>query len=110
MTTQSINTIISHVLAGVTDDGSNYNARVTLISEKIANKVIEQLESSEQLYTVVGMVSRYQNDKTLTSEQLENLYAKTDEKTFSALRQVMPIVDDIQEWHGKTFFKMLENL
>lgn len=108
--TQSINTIISHVLAGITEDGSNYNARVMLISEKITNKVIEQLESSEQLYNIIGMVSRYQNDKTLTSEQLESLYTKTDELTFSALRQVMPSVDDIQEWYGKTFFKMLENL
>lgn len=114
MTQEQNVTTIGHVLGGLTEDGSNYRARIDLMREKgITKKVIATLEERQELSTVLDMVATYQDDNIqLTDEGREVLYERTDELTFDALRKVLPYVDTITEsdegWDNKVFYNYLK--
>jgi len=99
MTNENIKKMIGDVLGGVTEDLSDYDTRVKLMDSKgVTDSVIDKLSDTSQLIDVLDNIKKYQSD-SVTEDEREILYERTDETVYGALSDLHPYVDKISNSH-----------
>jgi len=114
MNDKNVKKMIGDVLGGVTEDLSDYDTRVKLMDSKgVTDSVIDKLSNTSQLMGVLDNIKKYQGD-SVTEDEREILYARTDEVVYGALRDLYPYVEAITKspngWSYSAFTHYLEQL
>lgn len=114
MNDKNIKKMIGDVLGGVTEDLGDYDTRVKLMDSKgVTDSVIDKLSDTSQLIDVLDNIKKYQSD-SVTEDEREILYERTDEAVYGALRDSYPYVESITKspngWSHSAFTLYLEQL
>lgn len=114
MNDENIKKMIGDVLGGVTEDLSGYDKRVQLMDSKgVTDSVIDRLRDTYQLVDVLDNIKKYQGD-SITEDEREVLYERTDRAVYDALRALHPYVNDITNsqagWANGSFTAYLKLL